>query len=105
MRRISSLLGVVLAALFLVAGCSSPRLHLESISKDHGLLSFENGAMITDVPQDTRAEMMKNYCSPRSYEITDQETKTVGQYRFRTKVLFKCTEGRGGSPRLEELFK
>ena len=86
---------MILNSLIMFVGCSSSRVYLEPISKDYGLLSFETGAMIKTIPEETKTEMMKNFCSPRDYEITEKERKTVGQYRFRTKVLFKCTENKG----------
>ena len=48
--------------------------------------------MIKEVPEETKADMMKTYCAPRGYEIIEKEGTTVGQYRFLTKVLFKCNE-------------
>jgi hypothetical protein len=48
--------------------------------------------MIPIVPDETLAGMMRQYCTPRNYEIIETDRKTVGQYHFRTKILFKCIE-------------
>ena len=65
---------------------------MENISNNYGVLSYDYGALIPIVPDDTRTEMMKQYCAPRNYEIIETDSKTVGQYHFRTKILFKCME-------------
>jgi len=82
---------LILMAMAIVSGCSSWRLNLEPINKNYGLLSYESGAMIATVSEETKSQMMKSYCAPRGYEIVEIEGKTVGQYRFITKVQFKCT--------------
>jgi len=63
---------------------------MENISNNYGMLSYDHGALIPIVPDETRTEMMKQYCAPKNYEIIETDRKTVGQYHFRTKILFKC---------------
>jgi hypothetical protein len=91
MRQITApcfLLLILLAA----GGCASSRLTMENISKNYGMLSYDDGALIPTVPEETRTEMMKNYCAPMQYEIIETDRKTVAQYHSRTKILFKCVE-------------
>ncbi len=87
------LVGLFLTIFLILFGCSS-RLHLEPIGKNYGLLTFESGVLITQIPEETKTEMMKGYCSPNAYDITEKETKMVGQYHFRSKILFKCIENK-----------
>lgn len=91
MKKITSLCLLMLVAGSL-CGCATSRLMMENISKNYGMLSFDYGALIPMTPEDTRTDMMKKYCAPRNYEIIETDTKTVGQYHFRTKTLFKCIE-------------
>jgi hypothetical protein len=82
---------LVLISVITIAGCSSPRLRLDPLTKNYGLLSFDHGLWITTVSEETKNERMKNYCLPRNYEIVEWDGKEIAQYQFRTKVLFKCT--------------
>ena len=91
MRKIA-IMCFLLFILASVVGCASVRLNIETISNNYGLLSYDHGALIPIVPEETRTEMMKKYCAPKNYEIIETDKKTVGQYHFRTKILFKCVE-------------
>jgi hypothetical protein len=46
--------------------------------------------MIPQVDENMRLQKIKEVCPSGKYEIVEEETETVGQYRFQVKVLFKC---------------
>lgn len=48
--------------------------------------------MIPQVDENMRVQKIKEVCLSGNYEIIEKETKTVGQYRFRTKILFRCLQ-------------
>jgi len=91
MKKIT-ILGFLMCILVSFYGCATSRLTMENISNNYGMLSYDRGALIPIVPDEIRTEMIKQYCAPRNYEIIETDRKTVGQYHFRTKILFKCIE-------------
>ncbi len=91
MKKIRTLCLLLLVVASL-CGCATSRLTMENIGKNYGMLSYDHGALIPMVPDETRTDMMKQYCKPRNYQIIETDKKTVGQYHFRTKILFQCIE-------------
>lgn len=57
MRNIT--IALILFVLTIAAGCSSSRLHIESVSKNYAIVVFESGAMITPIPKGTDVDMMR----------------------------------------------
>jgi hypothetical protein len=71
-------------------GCFSSRLNVETLTASYAVLSYDHGAMIPQVDENMRLQKIKEVCPSGKYEIVEEETETVGQYRFRKKTLFKC---------------
>jgi hypothetical protein len=75
-----------------LSGCFSSHLQVDTLTKNYAVLSYEYGAMIPQVDENMRVQKIKEVCLSGNYEIIEKETKTVGQYRFRTKILFRCLQ-------------
>lgn len=71
-------------------GCFSNRLQVDALTQHYSVLIFDEGAMIPQIDESMRIQKIKEVCPSGNYEIIEKETKTVGQYHNRTKMLFKC---------------
>ncbi len=88
----TSTLGTLTFLLIALSGCFSNHLQVDTLTKSYGVLSYDHGAMIPQIDENMISQKIREACPSGNYEVIDKEKKTIGQYRFRTKILFKCID-------------
>lgn len=87
-----STVAILIFSFISLSGCFSNHLQVATLTRTYSVLSYEHGAMIPQVDENLRVQKIKEVCPSGIYETIEKETKTVGQYRFRTTILFRCLQ-------------
>ncbi len=87
-----SILGIFTFLFLALGGCFSNHLQVDTLTKSYAVLSYDHGAMIPQVDENMISQKIREACFSGNYEVIDKEKKTTGQYRFRTKILFRCLD-------------